>query len=63
MSAYMIAAIHSALGDIGPAFEWLNKAYEQREVHMVSLKVDPTLDGIRADERFADLVGRVGLPQ
>ena len=58
----MIAAIHSALGEREPAFEWLNRAYEQREVAMVSLKVDPTLDGLRGDERFAELVRRVGLP-
>jgi TolB-like protein/Tfp pilus assembly protein PilF len=62
VSAYMIAAIHSALGEREPAFEWLNRAYEQREVVMVSLKVDPTLDGLRGDERFAELVMRVGLP-
>jgi TolB-like protein/Tfp pilus assembly protein PilF len=62
VSACMIAGIHSALGDLDPAFEWLNRAYEQREVGLVSLKVDPMLDGLRADARFAELVGRVGLP-
>ena len=61
VSSYMIAAIHSALGERDLAFEWLDRAYEQREVHLVSLKVDPILDGIRADERFSDLVRRVGL--
>lgn len=61
VSAYIIAAIHSALGERELAFEWLDKAYERREVHLVSLKVDPFLDGIRDDERFSDLVRRVGL--
>ena len=63
VSAYVIAAIHSALGERASAFEWLDRAYEQREVNLVSLKVDPSLDGLRADERFADLVKRVGLPE
>jgi tetratricopeptide (TPR) repeat protein len=63
VSAYVMAAIHSALGERDPAFDWLDRAYEQREVHLVSLKVDPALDGLRADERFVQLMRRVGLPE
>lgn len=63
VSAYVMAAIHSALGERDPAFEWLDIAYAQREVHLVSLKVDPALDGLRADKRFVDLMRRVGLPE
>jgi len=61
-SQYSIAAVYSALGDRDAAFEWLNKAYEQRDLQMVSLKVDPSLDGVRQDARLAELVNRVGLP-
>jgi len=63
VSLYSIAGIYAALGQSEPAFEWLNKAYEQHDLQLVSLKVDPTLDGVRSDPRFADLVRRVGLPQ
>lgn len=62
VSPYSIAGIYAALGQSEPAFEWLNKAYEQHDLQLVSLKVDPTLDGVRSDPRFADLVRRVGLP-
>jgi hypothetical protein len=62
VSSYSIAGIHAALGQREPAFEWLNKACEQRDVQLVSLKVDPTLDHLRSDPRFTDLVRRVGLP-
>ena len=61
-SAYLMASIHAALGERRLALAWLDRAYEQREVHLVSLKVDPSLDGLRDDKRFADLVNRVGLP-
>ncbi|HEX6731066.1 MAG TPA: winged helix-turn-helix domain-containing protein [Pyrinomonadaceae bacterium] len=62
-SPYLIAGIYGALGQSNSAFEWLNKAYDQRDVQLVSLKVDPFLDPLRQDERFAELVNRVGLPQ
>ena len=61
-SPYLIAGIHAALGDRDAAFERLNEAYDQRDVQLVSLKVDPSLDGLREDQRFSELVNRVGLP-
>jgi hypothetical protein len=61
-SPYSIAGIHAALDDCDSAFAWLDKAYEQHDPQLVSLKVDPSLDGIRADRRFSALVKRVGLP-
>ncbi|HEV2837093.1 MAG TPA: tetratricopeptide repeat protein, partial [Pyrinomonadaceae bacterium] len=62
-SPYSIATVCSALGDRDAAFEWLNKAYEQHDLQMVSLDVDPSLDGVRDDARFAEIVNRVGLRQ
>jgi TolB-like protein/Tfp pilus assembly protein PilF len=62
VSPYSIAGVYAALGQSEPAFEWLNRAYEQHDLQLVSLKVDPSLDGVRSDPRFADLVRRVGLP-
>jgi adenylate cyclase len=62
VSSYSIAGIYAALGQRDPAFEWLNKAYEQHDVQLVSLKMDPTLDRLRSDSRFGDLERRIGLP-
>ena len=61
-SSYLIAGIHAALSDPNTAFEWLDKAYEQHDLQLVSLKVDPSLENVRNDLRFAELVRRVGLP-
>jgi len=60
---YNIAGVYAALGENDKAFAQLNKAYEQRDMQLVSLKVDPALDELRDDSRFADLIQRVGLPQ
>ena len=62
VSAHSIAEIYCALGQTGKAFKWLNQAYEQHDMQMVSLLTNPTLDTLRSETRFADLVRRVGLP-
>lgn len=59
---YSVAGVYTALHDHDSAFKWLEKAYEQRDLQLVSLKVDPTLDGVRSDPRFTALMRRVGLP-
>ncbi len=57
-----IATIHAALGEKDLAFEWLQKAYEDRSGWLVYLKIDPMFDPLRSDPRFTDLLRRVGLP-
>ena len=61
ISLLSIAEIHAALGQIDEAFEWLNKAFDQHDMQMVSLRVNPTLDPLRDDSRFADLLKRMRL--
>jgi DNA-binding SARP family transcriptional activator/Flp pilus assembly protein TadD len=60
-SPYRVAAIHLGLGETDRAFEWLERAYEERDSWLVWLKVDPVLDGLRSDPRFTNLLRRVGL--
>jgi TolB-like protein/DNA-binding winged helix-turn-helix (wHTH) protein/Flp pilus assembly protein TadD len=43
------------------AFEWLQKAYEERSAMLVNLKIHPRFDIIRSDPRFADLLWRMNL--
>jgi len=56
------AVIHGALGDSNQAFQWLQKAYEDRSSSFVFLSVDPLFDPLRKDPRFSDLLRRVNLP-
>ena len=58
---YPIAEIYAEMGRKDDAFSWLEKAYREHAVHMVSLKVEPTFDSLRSDPRFTDLLTRVGL--
>ncbi|MDX6577991.1 MAG: eukaryotic-like serine/threonine-protein kinase [Blastocatellia bacterium] len=62
VSSYLIASIYAGLGDKDKAFASLERAYEDRSWYMSHLKLDPELDSLHSDPRFADLVRRVGLP-
>jgi TolB-like protein/Tfp pilus assembly protein PilF len=53
---------YAGLGDNDQAFAWLERAYQERRQRLTWLNVDPLLDPLRSDPRFADLVRRVGLP-
>jgi tetratricopeptide (TPR) repeat protein len=62
VGAYGTALIHAGLGEKDEAFEWLEKAYEERDKGMAFLRVDPTLDPLRSDPRFQDLLRRMNFP-
>src|SRR5208282_2639277 len=49
------------LGENEQVFVWLEQAYKEHSNILQFLKVDPALDPIRTDPRFADLLRRVGL--
>jgi tetratricopeptide (TPR) repeat protein len=59
----LIAVIHIGLGDKNQAFDWLQKAYEDRSAGLLYLKVDPAFDSLRSDPRFVDLLRKVGFSQ
>jgi TolB-like protein/Tfp pilus assembly protein PilF len=61
VAPYYIARIYIGLGDKDKAFEWLEKAYEDRTEWLAWINVNPELDSIRSDPRFEDLARRVGI--
>ena len=62
-SPYWIAVVYAGLGDNDQAFQYFEKAFEDRYFLMIWINSDPRFDNIRSDPRFADLVRRVGLLQ
>jgi tetratricopeptide (TPR) repeat protein len=57
---YALALVHAGLGDADAAFEWLDRAYAARDVHLMFLTVDVKWDRYRSDRRFGDLLARCG---
>ena len=59
----MIATICAGLGNKHKAFEFLEKAYDERSADLsFFLKADLRMDTLRSDPRFQDLVKRMGFP-
>jgi TolB-like protein/Tfp pilus assembly protein PilF len=61
-SSWWIAAVHARLGDTDAAFEWLERAFDERATFLVFLKFHPLFDALHGDPRFDDLVKRIGIP-
>jgi serine/threonine-protein kinase len=55
------AMLHAGLGEADPAFEWLDRALEDRRGWLAYLKVEPLLDPLRSDARFTRLLERMRL--
>jgi Flp pilus assembly protein TadD len=55
---YAMALVHAGLGEREGVFEWLDKAYAERDVHLMYLTVDPKWDPYRTDPSFEALLAR-----
>jgi len=58
---YFLAVLYAALGDRERAFRWLDTAYNERDLYLSGIKVDPAVDALRSDPRLQELERRVGL--
>jgi len=56
-----IAAIYSKLGNKARALDLLKRAFTERNMWLMNLKVDPRFDDWRLDPRYESLLFRVGL--
>ena len=61
VSSYYFAMIYLGLNDTDEAFASLERACEERSGFMAFIKVEPMLDPLRSDPRFAALEQRIGL--
>ncbi len=56
-----LANVYMGLGETEGAFASLEKAYQDRDVFLSFLKVDPKWDPVRSDPRFVSILQRIGL--
>ena len=60
-AAYNIAEIHAYRGEVDAAFEWLDRAYRQRDSGMEHIKVSALLRNLHSDPRFEALLIKMEL--
>jgi tetratricopeptide (TPR) repeat protein len=62
VAPYFFAGIHVGLGENDRAMAYLEKSYEEHSHWLIYLHIDPSMDGLRENLRFQNLLQRVGLP-
>ena len=62
VAPYFFAGIHIGLGEGERAIEYLEKSYEEHSHWLIYLHIDPSMDCLRDDPQFRDMLRRVGLP-
>ena len=64
LMAYQIAEVYAYRGDTDAAFEWLDRAYRQKDAGLAYfLATDPLLKQVAGDPRYPDLLRRMNLPE
>jgi tetratricopeptide (TPR) repeat protein len=58
---YYRALVYVGLNRTEPALEWLEKAYQDHDLNLIPLAVDPTLYSLREDPRFTRFLQLTGL--
>jgi TolB-like protein/DNA-binding winged helix-turn-helix (wHTH) protein/Flp pilus assembly protein TadD len=60
--AYQIAEVYAFRNQSDEAFEWLDRAYAQRDGGLIETKVDPLFKSLHSDPRFAAFLKKLNLP-
>lgn len=55
--------VYAGLGQKDQAFDWLEKAYQERSNYLIFLRVLESMAPLRSDPRFYELLRRIGLQQ
>ena len=58
---YGMAILHAGLGEDSQALDWLERGLQDRSLRPLWLKLDPRLDTLRHQDRFIQLVRKMGL--
>ena len=63
VSPIALAFAYLFYGDLDRAFDWLERACDERSPGIIAFKLDPSYDVLRSDPRFERLLRRVGFAQ
>ena len=61
--AYAAALNHARRAEVDLAFEWLERAYRQREGNLGTIKINPWLRSLHGDPRYKALLRKLKFPE
>src|SRR5262249_24400174 len=62
LDPFHVGSAYVDLGDADQAFEWFERAYQERSEHLRARIKRPRLEAIRADPRYQTLRTRIAMP-
>jgi serine/threonine-protein kinase len=60
--AYQVAEVYAWRGEKDKAFEWLQVSLDNHDTGLLSLFIDPLMQGLRHDVRYNNVLTKIGLP-
>jgi TolB-like protein/Tfp pilus assembly protein PilF len=59
--AEAIASVYACRKELDKSFAWFDRAYQQREVALISIRFDPCIKSLQTDRRYKSLVSKLNL--
>jgi hypothetical protein len=56
-----LAEIYVSLREIDAAFEWADKAVDQRDPMILAIQIRPVFDRLRSDQRYSAMLRKMNL--
>jgi TolB-like protein/DNA-binding winged helix-turn-helix (wHTH) protein/Flp pilus assembly protein TadD len=61
-AAYQIAQVYAYRGESDKSFEWLERAYKQRDPGLPEINIDPLFKNLHHQSRYTELLKKMRLP-
>jgi predicted Zn-dependent protease len=61
-AAFQVAEVYAFRNQPDEAFEWLDRAYAQRDSGLIGAKADPLLKSVQNDPRYSALLKKLKFP-
>jgi hypothetical protein len=62
-SAFQIAKVYAVRGEVDSAFDWLERAYAQRDPGLSEVKASPRLRSLHGDPRWRSFLTKMGFDE
>jgi tetratricopeptide (TPR) repeat protein len=63
IGAMIIAACYAWAGETDSAFQWLERAFDNRSASLLHIHASPEFESLHSDPRFVALMRRIGIPR